>query len=150
MSKDKWLDGKIIEYKEGACEMCGGRNAFTDSKRCTNCWEVERRLGSYLRGGGERALALVKLALEAEQREAVRQRLIAAIEGEQLKDDLDNESDHAYRAAIRASVKAVRDVDLRDGEDWETVTLRDLDPSKELWTLAEVKDALIKRSDKPR
>jgi len=31
-----------------------------------------------------------------------------AVEEEQLGDDLDNESDHAYRAAIRDAVKAIR------------------------------------------
>ena len=61
MSEDKWLDGNIIEYKEGACDTCGWRSA---------------------------------------------------VEGEQLSDGLENESDHAYRAAIRTAVEAMRRAEL--------------------------------------
>jgi hypothetical protein len=47
------------------CESCGGR-AAPDCARCDNCWEVERRLASFLRSGGERARQFVIEALRKE------------------------------------------------------------------------------------
>ena len=109
-AEDKWLDGKIVEYKEGACDTCGGRRAFEGAKLCTNCWEVEGRIDQYVRSGKGRLFVVT--ALEMAKQEIDRKKFIAAIEAEQLSDDLENESDHAYRAAIRAAVEAVRKVEL--------------------------------------
>lgn len=38
----------------GICETCDGSAAFQGADRCTNCWEVERRLDDYLRSAGGR------------------------------------------------------------------------------------------------
>lgn len=37
------------------CETCGTPTHMTGTKRCDDCWEVERRLGEYLRRGGANA-----------------------------------------------------------------------------------------------
>lgn len=41
------------------CETCGDPTQMVAYKRCGRCWEIERRLESYLREGGERAVRFV-------------------------------------------------------------------------------------------
>lgn len=110
MSEDKYRDGKIVEYKEGACDTCGGRSAFEGAKKCTNCWEVERRIDQYALSGKGRLF--IHTALEIAKTEIIRRKMIAAVEAEQLHDELDNESDRGYRAAICDAIDAVRKVEL--------------------------------------
>lgn len=47
------------------CEVCGATTTFTGTKRCNNCWEVEGRLGEYLRSprGLEAMIAAVSAAM---------------------------------------------------------------------------------------
>lgn len=45
------------------CETCGTPTEFESTKRCNYCWEVESRLAIYLRDGGEKARAFVRVAL---------------------------------------------------------------------------------------
>ena len=109
--RDRWLNGKLVECEHGFCETCGKPRNFPGAKLCNGCWEVESRLGGYLCNANARRF--VEEALEAARMEAIRAQLIAAVEGQQLNDDIDNEADHAYRAAIRDAVQAVRDADLK-------------------------------------
>lgn len=97
MGKDKWLDGKLIECEHGFCETCGSPRSFPGAQLCNGCWEVESRLDGYLRDGRLRARQFIELALEKAKEEEIRAKLIEAVKGEQLKDDLENESDHAVR-----------------------------------------------------
>lgn len=41
------------------CETCGEQTTFTSTKRCNYCWEVETRLGDYLRRGGAKAIGVI-------------------------------------------------------------------------------------------
>lgn len=45
-----------------ACETCGA--AIPDGRLCTNCWEVERRIESYVRAGGAKAVAVIEKVLK--------------------------------------------------------------------------------------
>lgn len=47
------------------CEICKAPTQMKGTKRCNNCWEVERRLDEYLRHPAGRANALRILAGEA-------------------------------------------------------------------------------------
>lgn len=53
------------------CETCGRPTAMTSTKRCDACYEVELRLASYLREGGEKARAFVDVELSAAERAEV-------------------------------------------------------------------------------
>lgn len=53
--------GKAAE----TCAVCGDRSDFPGADRCANCWEVERRLVSYLQTVGGREFARAAIA-EAE------------------------------------------------------------------------------------
>lgn len=55
------------------CGTCGQPTTFAATKRCNACWEVEARLGDYLRRGGARAHAFVasKVLTTMPRREAV-------------------------------------------------------------------------------
>lgn len=95
------------------CRTCGSVEGFPClADLCTRCADVEVALEDYLREGKAKARRFVAQVLERAKVEEMRAELIAAIEGEQLTDGLNNESDHAYRAAIRAAVKAVRETPL--------------------------------------
>jgi hypothetical protein len=39
----------MIERDTISCETCGQPTPMLGTKRCNNCWEVERRLGTYMR-----------------------------------------------------------------------------------------------------
>lgn len=43
------------------CALCGEPTDFTGTKRCNNCWEVERRLDDFLKSANGRRLLLQKL-----------------------------------------------------------------------------------------
>jgi hypothetical protein len=45
------------------CATCGRPTNKTTTKRCDGCWEVEHRLDSYIRDGGDRAIVLLLDAL---------------------------------------------------------------------------------------
>lgn len=45
------------------CEICTRPTRMRATKRCDGCWEVEQRLSSYLRDGGQRARQFVLHAL---------------------------------------------------------------------------------------
>jgi hypothetical protein len=48
----------MIERETGACEICGKPTHYTGTKRCNNCWEVERRLPEFIRSAnGLKAVA---------------------------------------------------------------------------------------------
>jgi hypothetical protein len=47
------------------CDTCGGLTTMLGTRRCGRCWELERRLEDYLRGGGFKARVFVKAALDA-------------------------------------------------------------------------------------
>ncbi len=32
-----------------SCEVCGSLTQYLETKRCNNCWEVERRIDQYLK-----------------------------------------------------------------------------------------------------
>lgn len=46
------------------CSTCGEPTTFTGTKKCNNCWEVERRLQDYLNKGGVNAREFVVDALK--------------------------------------------------------------------------------------
>lgn len=41
-----------------SCETCG-QAGLSGTKRCNNCWEVEKRLATYVTDGGDLARAFV-------------------------------------------------------------------------------------------
>jgi len=45
------------------CVTCGIPTEKTGTQRCDGCWEVEHRLGDYLRRGGEKAARAIRKAL---------------------------------------------------------------------------------------
>jgi hypothetical protein len=46
------------------CKTCGKPTAMTGTKLCDGCWEVESRLESYVRNGGDNAKAILERAIE--------------------------------------------------------------------------------------
>ncbi len=48
---------KVDPEKTVPCGTCGTPTTMIGTKRCTGCWEVESRLGSYLDRGGKKAEA---------------------------------------------------------------------------------------------
>lgn len=57
----KHFEALGIEYAH--CTMCRSVTHNIGSKKCDGCWEVERRLASYLRDGGADARKFVETAL---------------------------------------------------------------------------------------
>lgn len=51
----------FVAHPNIRCETCGGPNAFQTTKRCNGCWEVEHRLGEYLRSANGQAFVREKL-----------------------------------------------------------------------------------------
>ena len=38
---------KAVSVEQVPCEICGQMTPFTETRRCNNCWELERRIQMY-------------------------------------------------------------------------------------------------------
>lgn len=66
-AKDPSVVSRLPRYPTAlcACETCGRATPMLGTGRCDECWELEGRLASYLRHGGEKARAFVLGCIEA-------------------------------------------------------------------------------------
>lgn len=66
----KWRDYRSIRFSSlsddelVACKTCGRPTDMKGTKKCDGCWEVESRIGDYVRDGGEEAVCVLGDALE--------------------------------------------------------------------------------------
>jgi hypothetical protein len=57
-----------MELPTVPCDTCGEPTTFTGTKRCNNCWEVERRIQDYARSAkGKKFLLHTLVALDAQE-----------------------------------------------------------------------------------
>jgi hypothetical protein len=76
---------RIAEFERGKtpwvpCETCGDPTHMTGTRRCDGCWEVEHRLGDYLKTLRGRVVVSMALARAAPNVMAARFDLIDAVE----------------------------------------------------------------------
>lgn len=91
----------------GLCKTCDNPAAFDDCDKCTNCWEVEKRLDDYLKSDRGRKLVCAALeqqraALEQQRAELNSEEKDLLVAGERIKAIL------AYRIRTGASLREAK------------------------------------------
>lgn len=81
------------------CEVCGKWTLYMGTRRCNNCWEVERRLEEYLRNGKGREFVMQQLAkhlMPNEERDHTAMEALRAASREGFQVRLSNKAASGY------------------------------------------------------